>query len=36
VFCSALGHSDESWSKPYMIDLMTGALAYAVDQPSKR
>jgi len=30
VFYSALGHSDESWSEPYMINLMTGALAYAV------
>ena len=30
VFYSALGHSNESWSEPYMIKLMTGALAYAV------
>jgi uncharacterized protein len=30
VFYSALGHTNESWSEPYMIDLMTGALAYAV------
>jgi type 1 glutamine amidotransferase len=30
VFYSALGHTDESWSEPYMIHLMTGALAYAV------
>ena len=30
VFYSALGHSDESWSEPYMINLMKGALAYAV------
>ena len=29
VFYSALGHTNESWSEPYMIDLMTGALAYA-------
>jgi len=30
VFYSALGHTDESWSEPYLVDLMTGALAYAV------
>jgi type 1 glutamine amidotransferase len=30
VFYSALGHTNESWSEPYLIDLMTGALAYAV------
>jgi hypothetical protein len=30
VFYSALGHTDESWNEPYMINLMTGALAYAV------
>jgi type 1 glutamine amidotransferase len=30
VFYSALGHTDESWSEPYMVNLMTGALAYAV------
>ena len=30
VFYSALGHTNESWSEPYMISLMTGALAYAV------
>jgi uncharacterized protein len=30
VFYSALGHTNESWSEPYMINLMTGALAYAV------
>ena len=30
VFYSALGHTDESWSEPYLINLMTGALAYAV------
>ena len=29
VFYSALGHTDESWSEPYMVDLMTGALRYA-------
>ena len=29
VFYSALGHSDESWSEPYMIKLLTGALAWA-------
>jgi len=29
VFYSALGHTNESWSEPYMVDLMTGALAYA-------
>jgi len=30
VFYSALGHTDESWNEPYMINLMTGALTYAV------
>jgi len=30
VFYSALGHTDESWSEPYLVNLMTGALAYAV------
>ena len=30
VFYRALGHTNESWSEPYMIHLMTGALAYAV------
>lgn len=30
VFYSALGHSDESWSEPYLVNLMTGALEYAV------
>lgn len=30
VFYSALGHTNESWSEPYMLNLMTGALAYAV------
>jgi type 1 glutamine amidotransferase len=30
AFYSALGHTNESWSEPYMISLMTGALAYAV------
>jgi type 1 glutamine amidotransferase len=29
VFYSALGHSDESWSEPYIVTLMTGALKYA-------
>jgi type 1 glutamine amidotransferase len=29
VIYSALGHTDESWSEPYMISLMTGALAWA-------
>jgi type 1 glutamine amidotransferase len=29
VFYSGLGHTNESWSEPYMIDLLTGALAYA-------
>jgi type 1 glutamine amidotransferase len=29
VFYNALGHTDESWSEPYMINLMTGALDYA-------
>jgi len=30
VFYSALGHTDESWNEPYLVNLMTGALAYAV------
>jgi len=30
VLYSALGHTDESWSEPYMTHLMTGALAWAV------
>jgi type 1 glutamine amidotransferase len=30
VFYSALGHTSESWSEPYLVNLMTGALAYAV------
>jgi len=29
VIYSALGHSDESWSEPYMVTLLTGALKYA-------
>ncbi len=29
VFYSALGHTNESWSEPYLINLMTGALKYA-------
>jgi type 1 glutamine amidotransferase len=29
VFYSALGHSNESWSEPYMVTLLTGALAWA-------
>lgn len=29
VFYNAMGHTDESWSEPYMINLMTGALDYA-------
>jgi len=29
VFYSALGHTDESWSEPYLVNLVTGALAYA-------
>jgi type 1 glutamine amidotransferase len=29
VFYSALGHTDESWSEPYLVDLMSGALRYA-------
>jgi type 1 glutamine amidotransferase len=30
VFYSGLGHTAENYSEPYMIDLLTGALAYAV------
>ena len=30
VFYSALGHLPESYKEPYMVDLLTGALAYAV------
>jgi type 1 glutamine amidotransferase len=30
VFYSALGHTAESYSEPYMINLLTGALHYAV------
>ena len=30
VFYSGLGHTNESYSEPYMLDLLTGALAYAV------
>jgi type 1 glutamine amidotransferase len=30
VFYSALGHTPESYSEPYMVNLLTGALAYAV------
>ena len=29
VIYSALGHTDESWSEPYMVTLLTGALKYA-------
>jgi type 1 glutamine amidotransferase len=29
VFYSAIGHTDESWSEPYMTTLLTGALAWA-------
>jgi len=29
VFYSALGHSNESWSEPYMVTLLTGALRWA-------
>lgn len=29
VIYSALGHTDESYQEPYLIDLLTGALAYA-------
>ncbi|HET9865097.1 MAG TPA: ThuA domain-containing protein [Steroidobacteraceae bacterium] len=32
VFYSAFGHTDSSWSEPYVVDLMTGALAYAAGQ----
>jgi type 1 glutamine amidotransferase len=30
VFYSGLGHSNESWSEPYMVTLITGALSWAV------
>jgi type 1 glutamine amidotransferase len=30
VFYSGLGHTNESWSEPYMISLLTGALAWTV------
>jgi type 1 glutamine amidotransferase len=30
VFYSGLGHTSESYSEPYMVDIMKGALAYAV------
>jgi type 1 glutamine amidotransferase len=30
VFYSGLGHSPESYSEPYIVDLLTGALKYAV------
>ncbi len=30
VIYSALGHSNESWSEPYMVTLLTGALSWAV------
>lgn len=29
VIYSALGHTDESYQEPYMVDLLTGALAWA-------
>jgi len=29
VIYSALGHTNESWSEPYMVTLLTGALKYA-------
>jgi type 1 glutamine amidotransferase len=29
VFYSALGHTSESYSEPYIVNLLTGALAYA-------
>jgi type 1 glutamine amidotransferase len=32
VFYSGLGHTAENYREPYMIDLLTGALAYAVGQ----
>ena len=30
VFYSALGHSNESWSEPYMVNLVSGALVWAL------
>jgi len=30
VFYSGLGHTAESYSERYMVDLMTGGLKYAV------
>jgi uncharacterized protein len=30
VFYSGLGHTTESWSEPYMVRMLSGALAYAV------
>ena len=29
VFYNGLGHTDESWSEPYMVTLVTGALSWA-------
>jgi type 1 glutamine amidotransferase len=30
VFYNGLGHTNESYSEPYMIDLLTGGLRYAI------
>jgi len=30
VIYSGLGHSNESWSEPYMVSLLTGALSWAI------
>jgi len=35
VIYSALGHSDESWTEPYMTDLLKGALTYAVGKKKR-
>ena len=36
VFYSGLGHSDASWTEPYMTTMLTGALSYAVGKPHKK
>jgi uncharacterized protein len=36
VIYSGLGHSNESWTEPYMTNLLSGALTYAVGKPRKK
>jgi type 1 glutamine amidotransferase len=36
VIYSALGHSNESWTEPYMTELLKGSLTYAVGKPRKK